>query len=95
MLSYYTVVYGKSARQERSALWVSLLNMIPMIGDSPWIIGGDFNAISNMAVYSGKSMPDVNSIQEFSGFINDSGLIDLQTTGCCYTWTGMRSNRRV
>ena len=46
-------------------MWEALLNMLPMTGASPWIIGGDFNAISNMTEYSGKSVLDVNSIQEF------------------------------
>ena len=91
-LGYLTAIYAQCNRIARTSLWDSLLQINQQI---LWIIGGDFNAIAQIQEHAGKVSPDFASIRDFSNFITDAALIELPTSGGPFTWTGIRSFKRV
>lgn len=96
-LSFLTVVYAKCSRSDRISLWASLLSLGQHIDSlqRPWLVGGDFNAISSLEEHVGRSSPDLGSMRDFSNFITDCGLLELPTSGGPFTWTGVRHSGRV
>ncbi|VFQ83797.1 unnamed protein product [Cuscuta campestris] len=85
-----SVVYGLHTKEERRELWTTISNLAEST-HSPWIMGGDFNAISSINQHKGKSSPCLASISEFDHCINSNGLIDPPYSGSPYTWLGNRS----
>ena len=59
--------------------------------DSPWMIGGDFNAICCLDEYSGRSTPNPGSMEDFNCCIEQCALVELQTVGGEFTWGGTRN----
>ncbi|VFQ72543.1 unnamed protein product [Cuscuta campestris] len=89
-----SVVYGLHTKEERRELWTTISNLAEST-HSPWIMGGDFNAISSINHHKGKSSPCLASISEFDHCINSNGLIDPPYSGSPYTWLGNRSLGKV
>lgn len=92
---FLTGVYAKSTRRERGLLWADILDLSVQVGSSPWLVGGDFNAIASLDEYRGPSSPDLGSISDFSGFIHQGAFLELPTSGGFHTWTGIRGSGRV
>ncbi|KZT75486.1 hypothetical protein F511_47492 [Dorcoceras hygrometricum] len=68
-----TVVYTKCTRLLRSVLWEDLLELqIP--SDMPWVIGGDFNIISDPIEYSGEMIARLGGMHDFNEFIISAGV---------------------
>ncbi|KAL2938276.1 Importin-8 [Bienertia sinuspersici] len=44
---YLTCIYGFNGREEREPLWAALQSISPHIGQVPWCVAGDFNAVMN------------------------------------------------
>ncbi|XP_020245434.1 uncharacterized protein LOC109823568 [Asparagus officinalis] len=83
--SLCTIVYALNQMASRKNLWRDLLTLKQNV-NSPWIIGGDFNAITS---YEEKirGLPVTKAdIKDFQSFINTSQLLHLRSTGCYYTW---------
>ncbi|XP_031132021.1 uncharacterized protein LOC116033418 [Ipomoea triloba] len=89
----FVAVYAKHTRVERQTLWAELSELL--VEGTPVLIGGDFNAISSISEYLGSSIPDLNSIADFSNFISDCNLYDLPTVDGFYSWSGIRRTGRV
>ena len=84
----FTGVYGPNADRDRRALWEEMTGLISW-WDAPWYIGGDFNVVrfpsekSRQATFS-------TSMQNFSNFISDFGLLETPLKGGKYTWSNNR-----
>lgn len=81
------VVYVKHFRAERQQLWVDLTSFLQTV-DGPFVVRGDFNSIATTYEYRGATTPYLNSLREFSAFIDDSGFQDLFPVGQLFTWSG-------
>lgn len=78
-----SLVYAKCTKRERLCLWDNLRSMIP--ANSPWLVGVDFNVISNATERIGGSTPDIHAMSDFANCILDTGLIDIGFSGPCTT----------
>ncbi|VFQ86944.1 unnamed protein product [Cuscuta campestris] len=87
-------IYGKHTIEERKDLWGSIMAHSKKETQA-WILGGDFNTITSLDHYKGKSSPNLQGIQEFDHCIMESGLISPPFSGNPFTWTGIRSLGRV
>ncbi|XP_016481148.2 uncharacterized protein LOC107802208 [Nicotiana tabacum] len=81
-----TVVYGHNTIEQRKALWADIHNLTANI-TTPWIIGGDFNAV----LYSQDRLMG-NPItyaetQDFASCIQTLQLNQLLWKGDYYTWS--------
>lgn len=56
---FFTFIYAKHTRHERQLLWTDLLELQQVVGDRPWMLGGDFNVISSLDEYVGLSTPNL------------------------------------
>lgn len=71
--------------------------------DSRWVrwptlacfVGGNFNVISNLQEYSGRSEPDLVGMSEFNTELSQCALSELPVSGGIFTWTGIRRGGRV
>ncbi|KAG2314505.1 hypothetical protein Bca52824_017627 [Brassica carinata] len=85
----FTCVYASNLAEERSELWVELLNLQASVGltTQPWIVGGDFNQILHHAEHSSLHVNSNNSrMHEFGDCLLQSGLFDLRFLGPVLTW---------
>ncbi|KAK4381487.1 hypothetical protein Sango_2963400 [Sesamum angolense] len=46
-----TVVYGANEVSTRRELWQGLIDLAVTIGNEPWLVGGDFNAVLDMSEF--------------------------------------------
>lgn len=69
-------VYAPSTRSGRKTLWLDLKEVINR-RNGCWILGGDFNAVKCKVGRIGKYF-DKGSIYDFSNFIDELELVDLQ-----------------
>ncbi|XP_013583257.1 PREDICTED: uncharacterized protein LOC106292185 [Brassica oleracea var. oleracea] len=86
----YTAIYASNEAEERTDLWVELLNTSNTfsLDQVPWIMGGDFNQVMH---FSEHSNPEVNCLSsrmvEFKDCLTQIGLYDLRYQGPVFTWT--------
>uniref|UniRef100_A0A7N0T5Z1 Endonuclease/exonuclease/phosphatase domain-containing protein n=1 Tax=Kalanchoe fedtschenkoi TaxID=63787 RepID=A0A7N0T5Z1_KALFE len=81
-----SVVYAACSKHGRRTLWDVLLNLNSRMKD-PWLVGGDFNVISNWSERRGGRFVDDSSIAEFNSFIMQSGLINISSSTSAFSWT--------
>lgn len=77
-------IYAPCSRSNRRILWNSLKDLINR-KKGCWLIGGDFNTVKCREKKVGRHI-DSGSMADFSAFINEAQLIDLQMGGRKYTW---------
>jgi hypothetical protein len=83
---YHSFIYGDNHGVERRLLWVNLASMRARVANNPWMIGGDFNVVKSVAEKWGSDK--LNSYEiEFGQCLNDLEVLDLNFSGCYYTWT--------
>ena len=58
-------------------------------------MSGDFNVVAAQSEYSGTSNPNPVAMANFSDFLIQSALQELQVAGGIFTWTGVRSRGQV
>ncbi|XP_060178025.1 uncharacterized protein LOC132607961 [Lycium barbarum] len=80
-----SLVYAKCTQAERLELWDSLEDLSTSV-DIPWMIGGDFNAITSVDEKFGGLPVTINEIQDFRGCIQNCGISDLGFSGSKFTW---------
>ncbi|XP_020261120.1 uncharacterized protein LOC109837333 [Asparagus officinalis] len=79
-------IYGYNQIDNRKSLWSELEQIHQSIGNKPWIISGDFNAITGSEdKLGGAVVTDAETI-DFSNFIGSCQLSHLKTEGCFFTW---------
>ncbi|KAL2230717.1 UNVERIFIED_CONTAM: hypothetical protein Sindi_1666100 [Sesamum indicum] len=90
-----TVVYGASEVIDRRNLWTALETLSQQCSDTPWMVGGDFNAVRDLNEVCGISGDIRMATEEFNAGILEAGLIPLPMQGEWFTWhncsTSMRS----
>ncbi|KAL4335546.1 hypothetical protein GQ457_07G011820 [Hibiscus cannabinus] len=82
---FVTAVYGSPSIQFRKHLWSQLEDLDPGPA-KPWVLGGDFNAISNAEDRRGGSLSRSGISKGFSDFIFDTGVVDVPFRGPRFTW---------
>lgn len=90
-----SAVYAKSTRSGRAELWNSLVTRKGLLGDAPWLVGGDFNVVRFSDECSGGAPLSQSPIQDFNDCIQTCELMELQPTGLDFTWEGSRSTGRL
>ncbi|XP_020270783.1 uncharacterized protein LOC109845967 [Asparagus officinalis] len=80
-----TVVYALNQRDGRKVLWQDL-QVFKLSVDCPWLVGGDFNAITNGDEKLGGAPITGADTKDFQHFISSNQLVHIKTTGCFYTW---------
>ncbi|XP_024630927.1 uncharacterized protein [Medicago truncatula] len=79
-----TCIYASPNPALRPHLWTYLFNINQNI-DAPWMIIGDFNETLLPGDQRGGIFHH-NRASLFSNFMNNCNLLDLTTTGGCFTW---------
>ncbi|KAL4311843.1 hypothetical protein GQ457_01G028380 [Hibiscus cannabinus] len=82
---FITCVYASPCSTKRSRLWCQLKALEPK-GNRPWILGGDFNAISSPEERNGGSQSRCGVSSAFRDFMFNTGLVDLGFGGPQFTW---------
>ena len=83
---FQSFVYGANSGVDQRMLWGNLLSMKEKVLNNPWMICGDFNVVHSLAEKWGSIKP--NSYEfEFGNCLNDIEVLDLNFSGCFYTWT--------
>ncbi|XP_026417378.1 uncharacterized protein LOC113312860 [Papaver somniferum] len=70
---------------QRRFLWSEMKLLIDL--NKPWIVLGDFNAVLTQDEKVGGKLPNINSMLEFSDFLNQCELLQAPKTGLQYTWS--------
>ncbi|XP_059441719.1 uncharacterized protein LOC132174022 [Corylus avellana] len=83
---FHSFVYGANQGVDRRLLWSDLCSMKGKVGNNPWMICGDFNVVFSLAEKWGSNKLSSYEI-EFGQCVNDLEVLDLNFSGCFYTWT--------
>jgi hypothetical protein len=89
----FTGVYGPNMDNDRLVLWDELSGLMER-WVVPWCIGGDFNATRFPSERLGNHRY-APSMEEFSRFIFDHGLMDIPLMGGQFTWSNGTSWSRI
>jgi exonuclease III len=84
---YATFVYGFNTVLARRTLWDELRTWSP---NSPWLILGDFNSLLSPADKHHGEAVSTYETADFRQCCSDLGLLDLNYSGCHYTWSNGR-----
>ncbi|XP_020261656.1 uncharacterized protein LOC109837719 [Asparagus officinalis] len=79
-------VYGFNQMEGRKELWADLIHIQKSIGNVPWLICGDFNAMADKDDKLGGVVLSDSDTRDFSNCIADCHLNHMKTLGCFYTW---------
>ncbi|KAI9088650.1 hypothetical protein K1719_029764 [Acacia pycnantha] len=83
----FTAVYANPNEQRRIRLW-SMLSQIANEVDEPWILAGDFNEIKTPLEQKGGGRVSERRCRQFSDWIQECHLLDLDASGPFFTWKG-------
>ncbi|KAL0310277.1 UNVERIFIED_CONTAM: hypothetical protein Scaly_2944000 [Sesamum calycinum] len=89
-----TVVYGANDVSARRELWQGLIDWAVTVGNEPWLVGGDFNAVLDLSEVSGASGDIRVAMNEFNDCIIQTGLLPLPMQGERFTWHNCSLNGR-
>ncbi|KAL0313715.1 UNVERIFIED_CONTAM: hypothetical protein Scaly_2907400 [Sesamum calycinum] len=78
--------YGWLGFHWRRDLWGVLRTLSAGILEEPWLVLGDFNAVIDDSEVCGRAADTSASMAEFRSCIFDTGLVQLPSTGCPFTW---------
>ncbi|KAL4564907.1 hypothetical protein LXL04_028983 [Taraxacum kok-saghyz] len=82
---FVSFVYAENDYRNRRILWEYLCIHHLLVRDEPWPVSGDFNQILNPGE-STRSASHDSSMVDFQKCIEDTNLLDINTTGLYYTW---------
>ncbi|KAI9073707.1 hypothetical protein K1719_044331 [Acacia pycnantha] len=82
---HFTAIYGSPQHQYRKFLWEDLEQIASNLS-SPWLLAGDFNAITNQNDRRGGASRRAHGCPLFNSFIHSNGLIDMGFNGPRFTW---------
>ncbi|KAL0434434.1 UNVERIFIED_CONTAM: hypothetical protein Slati_2777700 [Sesamum latifolium] len=89
-----TIAYGANDAVVRRVLWHNLGRLVRAVGDTPWLVGGDFNTLLDMSEVCGVSGDIRGATDDFQDCLNDIGLITLPMQGEWFTWHNYSSDSR-
>lgn len=82
--SFYTSSSNNSFKGTSfKCLWEALGTLA--VQNQPWMIAGDFNAITNLQEQRGCSTTDIEAMDDFNSFLLDCGLEDAGFVGTRFT----------
>ncbi|KAL0302793.1 UNVERIFIED_CONTAM: LINE-1 reverse transcriptase [Sesamum angustifolium] len=81
-----TVLYGDYDLIPRRGLWEAIRTLATGISEEPWLVLGDFNAVIDDSEVCGRAADTSVSMAEFRSCIMDTGLVQLPSSGCPFTW---------
>ena len=81
-----TFIYGLNSGIERRLLWEELLSVGRLVGDSAWVLSGDFNVCLNILEKQGGRVCWNRDMEEFRDCVLKLGLTDLRYNGNLFTW---------
>lgn len=81
----FTGVYGNSDPSKRGEFW-ELMVRLSHRSSLPWLIGGDFNEISNLSEKEGGRARVQRQMDLFNEMMESCGLRDLGFSGDIFTW---------
>ncbi|XP_058071071.1 uncharacterized protein LOC131220116 [Magnolia sinica] len=87
---FFTCVYAKCSYVRRGELWGDLAAQSSVFA-GPWIVCGDFNAVTSNAERIGGNSLSTTSSREFQAAINQASLQDAGFSGNAFTWCNNRS----
>lgn len=87
----FSAVYGPCDTMERKYLWEEL-QLMRLIWNLPWCIGGDFNEVRLMRERQNCSKIS-RGMQDFIEFCDNKELIDLPISGAKFTWKSGNANQ--
>ncbi|KAK1347352.1 hypothetical protein POM88_055042 [Heracleum sosnowskyi] len=85
---YCSFIYAANDHVPRRDLWHSLEVFKNLVGDFPWVLLGDFNAMLKEEESAGGIIGHSPAISEFCGCISKIEVVDLHSTGMRFTWAG-------
>ena len=88
---FLTFVYASNDSIDRRELWSKLEDLHPSIGNSPWLLVGDFNVIKHPSEKLGGRILNTYE-QDFLACSETIGVVDHLAVGCYYTWTNKRED---
>ncbi|XP_020249299.1 uncharacterized protein LOC109826691 [Asparagus officinalis] len=89
---YISSIYGFNHMDMRKELWLDLHQIHQVIGNPPWLLSGDFNAmLGNEEKLGGVMLTDAD-ILDFRSFTESCQLSHLKTLGCFYTWNNKQDS---
>lgn len=65
------------------------------LSNTPWLIIGDFNEISQPSEKFGEGPPSEQKMKIFNTFLNSCNLLDLGFIGTPFTWTNGRLGNQI
>lgn len=89
-----TNVYGPQRIQEKFKMLEDLNKIRQHHGANHWILGGDFNMITNLAKKKGGLRKLDKDVEAFSTFTAASKLIDVSTANGLHTWNNKQGGNR-
>ncbi|XP_019252860.1 PREDICTED: uncharacterized protein LOC109231672 [Nicotiana attenuata] len=87
-------VYAYNSREERRELWEYLCQIAGM-GHKPWITMGDFNSVLHAEDSQGVNPVTINEVIDFHSCLDVTGLTELPSSGCSYTWNDKHESGRI
>ncbi|PKI44728.1 hypothetical protein CRG98_034905 [Punica granatum] len=82
------VVYARLVERAQLDLWRFLLEVSKQV-IGPWLVLGDFNELASAEEKRGGAPFDPNRAARFHEVLEQSGLLDLGSTGPRFTWRGV------
>lgn len=80
-----TSIYARCNSLERLELWDNILD-ISALNELPWLVGRDFNVISNEEKKL-RGLPFTTmEAMDFANCIKSSALVELKFITSCFTW---------
>ncbi|XP_013650375.1 uncharacterized protein LOC117134387 [Brassica rapa] len=95
---YFTAVYAGNTVEERSELWVELLDLHATLnlGSYPWLVGGDFNEIRHPTEHSAPSSAQItNPMIDFYSCLHQLEIQDLRYHGEKFTWSNKQPDTPI
>ncbi|KAJ9557115.1 hypothetical protein OSB04_011729 [Centaurea solstitialis] len=83
---FATFIYGANQGSVRHLLWSGVRRFRAIIGDKPWVVAGDFNALSFPHDALGGSSRRNSDMADFASFVDDVEIFDMRYTGVHHTW---------
>lgn len=88
----WSIVYASNCQYKRQVLWNDLRAVIP--NREAWLVSGDFNNVLFSYERRGGEIVHPRETIPIADCIVVTGLVDLKSSGCLYTWNkGGASNR--
>ncbi|PKU61074.1 hypothetical protein MA16_Dca020447 [Dendrobium catenatum] len=83
--SFVSFVYASCTRMGRKILWDQLSSFATTI-NAPWLVGGDFNYITNGSERIGGKPPNFMAMEDFNDMIVNCNLHNIGFSGSGFTW---------